>query len=36
MPSQKENNIVQIESYIVQRINLFDKYFKEMKNAYNK
>ena len=35
-PSQKENNIVQIESYIVQRINLFDKYFKEMKNAYNK
>ena len=36
IPSQKENNIVQIESYIVQRINLFDKYFKEMENAYNK
>lgn len=33
VPSQKENNVAQIETFIVQRAALFDKYFKEMSNA---
>lgn len=31
IPSQKENSLRQIKAFIVNRIGLFDKYFKEMK-----